>query len=309
MRSRIFDVSSLSSLHSLFVDLIRYGDWRIPDILDTISICISDIKFNYVHDDSSPDYLFEFQSFTGLSEMIKEFNVNVDLQFIFRVDLEMMTVTSHALYIDHSSISKYNITRNISICLNNIWKDSKYSISSSSSVPVYDVFRKINLLLCNDISHLCNTYLTDSFGNIYTSKDNVHTYVGLIDYTNIQNDKLHGRIVCRFTGDDGLNVIELDFSQNSLSCASFSRNKYALDISFCVSGLDHIHRIISYRELQNTCEILIELDTTCQNLMHAYHKECNNFETAHRKFLKEYLKMGRDPLNVSVDPKIPFCNF
>lgn len=307
MRSRICDVSSLSSLHCLFLDFIRYGDWCIPDILNTISICVSDIKFTYVYDNNSPDYLFEFQSFPMLSEMIKELNVNVDLQFIFRVDLEKMSVTSYAIHLDNSCILKYNTTRNISICLNNIWKDSKYS-SSLSSIPVYDGFRKINLLLCNDLSHLCNNYLTDSFGNIYTSQENVHTYVGLIDYTNIENDKLKGRIVCRLTGDDGLNVLELDFSQNSLYCASLSGTKYALDISFCVFGLDHINSINSCRELQTTCEMLIELDTHCHTLLHTYQKECNNFEIAHRKFLKEYRKPGRVPLNVSIDPNIPFCN-
>ena len=62
MRSRLFDICRNSSTHKIFMDMINFEEWGVQEILDEYSICTDDLLFTYVTDDSSPNYIYEFQS-------------------------------------------------------------------------------------------------------------------------------------------------------------------------------------------------------------------------------------------------------
>lgn len=289
MRTRLFDITSNSYLHNIFLDLIYSNSdmWSVSDVLDEYYVCDDDLKFTYIYDDESPSYMYEFQSANSVSKIVKEVNKNCDLQLIFRIDFEKMIIDCHMIYIEFANIEKQNISRTFLFCINDLIEDYSEDINLEVSLSNRDYGTNVDtkhykLLLCSNTSFLHDNYKTDKFGNIYMVMDNNIIYIGLCKH--LLKYKQHGIISCNLFGQNNYNIT-INFGENTLYCESINQKKYILQSTLHVTTLLHVEKVQNNRELINTCNTLSVIEEKTKKIIENYNKECVNFNVAYQKYI------------------------
>jgi hypothetical protein len=280
MRSRLFDISSNSSIHNCFLDMIKLDSWSVVEILEEYSICTDDLLFTYVTDDSTPNYIYEFQSSILISNMIKELNKSCDLQLIFRIDFETMVLDGHMMYIEYANITKESVSRTCLFSMNDL-----LSAYSPTYKKEFSLSAKYRLLLCSNTNFLVDNYKTDAFGNIYMEENNTIYYIGLCNPIEMSNDKSLGVVSFQLFGKNST-VMKIDFVENMLyfdiPCKQQSSN---LLISLHVTSVPYLDKVKRNRKLESTREMLLELDKIEKVLIDNYKSECKKFDLAHKEYI------------------------
>lgn len=288
MRNRLFDICRNSSIHKIFMDMIKLDEWGVEEILDEYSICNDDLLFTYVTDDSSPNYIYEFQSSIVISNMIKEVNNGFDLQIIFRIDFETNILDGHMMYIEYANIVKESVSRTLLFCMNAFFSD--YSMTYNKGMPLSaseNDFSKYKLLLCTNTNLLVDNSKTDTFGNIYMEQNNIIYYIGLCNQNEMSNDKSRGVVSFQLFGKNST-MMKIDFVENILySDVSYQNKKQSshLSISLHATSVPYLDKVKRYRTLKSTCEMLVELEEIDKVLIDNYEKECTKFDLAHKEYI------------------------
>lgn len=288
MRNRLFDICRNSSIHKTFMDMIKLDEWGVDDILDEYSICSDDLLFTYVTDDSSPNYIYEFQSSIVISNMIKEVNNGFDLQIIFRIDFETNILDGHMMYIEYANIVKESVSRTLLFCMSAFLCD--YSMTYNKGLPLSaseNEFSKYKLLLCTNTNFLVDNYKTDTFGNIYMEENNIIYYIGLCNPNKMSNDKSRGVVSFQLFGKNSI-MMKIDFVENILySDVSYQNKKQSshLSISLHATSVPYLSKVKRNRQLKSTCEMLVELEEIEKVLIDNYEKECTKFDLAYKEYI------------------------
>ena len=288
MRNRLFDISRNSSIHKIFMDMIKLDEWGVDDILDEYSICSDDLLFTYVTDDSSPNYIYEFQSSIVISNMIKEVNNGFDLQIIFRIDFETNILDGHMMYIEYANIVKESVSRTLLFCMSGFLCD--YSMTYNKGLPLSaseNEYSKYKLLLCTNTNFLVDNYKTDTFGNIYMEENNIIYYIGLCNPNKMSNDKSRGVVSFQLFGKNSI-MMKIDFVENILySDVSYQNKKQSshLSISLHATSVPYLDKAKHNRQLKSTCEMLVELEEIEKLLIDNYEKECTKFDLAYKEYI------------------------
>jgi len=288
MRNRLFDICRNSSIHKIFLDMIKLDEWGVEEILDEYSICSDDLLFTYVTDDSSPNYIYEFQSSIVISNMIKEVNNGFDLQIIFRIDFETNILDGHMMYIEYANIVKESVSRTLLFCMSAFLSDYSMTYNKGLSLPASENENlKYKLLLCLNTSFLVDNYKTDTFGNIYMEENNIIYYIGLCNPNEMSNDKSRGVVSFQLFGRNST-MMKIDFVENILYSDVSYQNKQQsshLLISLHVTSVPYLDKVKRNRKLKSTCEMLVELEEIEKVLIDNYKKECTKFDLAHKEYI------------------------
>ena len=224
--------------------MIKLDIWCVDEILEEYSICTDDLLFTYVTDDSSPNYIYEFQSSISISNMIKEVNKSCDLQLIFRIDFEIMILDGHMMYIEYANITKESVSRTFLFSMNDFLSGYSPTYKDDLSLCASENdFRKYKLLLCSNTNFLVDNYKTDAVGNIYMEQNNTIYYIGLCNPIEMSNDKNRGVVSFQLFGKNST-VMKIDFVENILySDIAYKQQSSHLLISLHVTSVPYLDKV------------------------------------------------------------------